>query len=81
MNKIWVFAEQINCTLDRVTLELLSKAKELAGGLKGETEVAAVLLGCGVKNFARFWPITERIRYILRNQKHLSFIIPCSTPL
>lgn len=53
MNKIWVFAEQINCTLDRVTLELLSKAKELAGGLKGETEVAAVLLGCGVKNLCK----------------------------
>ncbi|HOM43837.1 MAG TPA: electron transfer flavoprotein subunit alpha/FixB family protein [Bacillota bacterium] len=45
MKKIWVFAEYVNCTLDRVTLELLTKAKELASGLKGETEVAAVLIG------------------------------------
>jgi electron transfer flavoprotein alpha subunit len=45
MKKIWVFAEYVNCTLDRVALELLTKAKELAAGLSGETEVAAVLLG------------------------------------
>lgn len=48
--KIWVFAEQVNCVLDRVTLELLTKAKELAGSLSGETEVDAVLLGNNVKN-------------------------------
>jgi len=47
--QIWVFAEQVNCTLDRVTLELLTKAKELAVALQGETEVSAVLLGCNVK--------------------------------
>ena len=45
MKKIWVFAEYVNCTLDRVALELLTKAKELSAGLSGETEVAAVLLG------------------------------------
>lgn len=48
--KIWVFAEQTNCTLDRVTLELLTKAKELATALSGETEISAVLLGNNVKN-------------------------------
>jgi len=49
--KIWVFAEQTNCTLDRVVLELLAKAKELAGQLKGETEIGAVLLGSDVRSF------------------------------
>ncbi len=48
-NKIWVFAELVNCTLDQVTLELLAKAKELAASLGGETEVGAVLLGCNAK--------------------------------
>ncbi|HYF84076.1 MAG TPA: electron transfer flavoprotein subunit alpha/FixB family protein [Clostridia bacterium] len=48
--KIWVFAEQVNCTLDRVTLELLTKAKELAAAISGETEIGAVLLGRNVKN-------------------------------
>ena len=50
MKKIWVFAEQINCTLDKVVLELLTKAKELAAELSGETEISAVLLGCNVRN-------------------------------
>lgn len=47
--KIWIYAEQVNCTLDRVTLELLTKAKELAAALPGETEIGAVLLGNNVK--------------------------------
>lgn len=50
MKKIWVFAEQSNCTLDRVALELLTKAKELAADLSEETEISAVLLGNNVKN-------------------------------
>ena len=45
MKKIWVFAEYVHCTLDRVTLELLTKATELESELKGETEVAPVLIG------------------------------------
>ena len=48
-HKIWVFAEQVNGTLDRVTLELLTKAKDLAGKLEGKTEIAAVLFGKNVK--------------------------------
>ncbi|HWR60701.1 MAG TPA: electron transfer flavoprotein subunit alpha/FixB family protein, partial [Clostridia bacterium] len=48
--KIWVFAEYVNCALDRVTLELLTKAKELAAAIPGETEIGAVLLGCNVKS-------------------------------
>lgn len=48
--KIWVFAEQVNCTLDRVVPELLTKAKELAAALPGETEIGAVLLGFNVKS-------------------------------
>lgn len=48
-HKIWVFAEQVNGVLDRVTLELLTKAKDLAGKLEGKTEIAAVLLGKNVK--------------------------------
>lgn len=50
MKKIWVFAEQANCTVDRVALELLTKAKELASDLSGETEISAVLLGNNVKS-------------------------------
>ena len=50
MNKIWVFAEQVECSLDRVVLELLTKAKELAREMAGETEIAAVLLGCNVES-------------------------------
>lgn len=49
--KIWVFAEQTNCTLDRVVPELLTKAKELAAALPGETEIGAVLLGCNVRSY------------------------------
>lgn len=48
--KIWVFAEQSNCTLDRVALELLTKAKELAAALSEETEISAILLGNNVRN-------------------------------
>ncbi|HWR62765.1 MAG TPA: electron transfer flavoprotein subunit alpha/FixB family protein [Clostridia bacterium] len=48
--KIWIYAEYVNCTLDRVTLELLTKAKELAAAIQGETEIAAVLLGCNIKD-------------------------------
>jgi electron transfer flavoprotein alpha subunit len=50
MKKIWVFAEQANCTIDRAALELLTKAKELASALSGETEISAVLLGNNVKS-------------------------------
>lgn len=46
--KIWVFAEYVNCILDKVTLELLTKARQLALELGGDTEVAAVLLGCRI---------------------------------
>jgi len=48
-NKIWVYAEQVESALDRVTLELLTKARDLAKALKGDTEIAAVLLGKNVK--------------------------------
>lgn len=43
--KIWVFAEYVNCILDKVTLELLTKARQLSLELGRDTEVAAVLLG------------------------------------
>ena len=47
---IWVFAEQRNGKLDRVSLELLAKAQDLKK-TTGET-VTAVLLGCGVEAMA-----------------------------
>ena len=53
MKKIWVFAEYANCTLDRVTLELLTKARELAKSFKGETQVSAVLLGSNIRNVCK----------------------------
>jgi electron transfer flavoprotein alpha subunit len=46
--KIWVFAEYVNCILDKVTLELLTKARQLALELGRDTEVAAVLLGYNI---------------------------------
>lgn len=47
--KIWVFAEYVNCILDKVTLELLTKARQLALELGGDTKVEAVLLGYNIK--------------------------------
>lgn len=51
--KIWVFAEQVNSDLNRVTLELLTKARELAADLSGEVEIGAVLLGDNVKDLCK----------------------------
>ena len=48
---VWVFAEQRDGNLVRVSLELLGKARELAAQLK--QEVAALLLGNGVTGLAR----------------------------
>ena len=45
---IWVIAEQKEGKLKKVTLEMLSKAKEMAGG----EEVSALLLGSGVEGLA-----------------------------
>ena len=46
-SKVWVFAEQEQGTLADVSLELLSKASELAGRLN--TQVGSVLLGSSVQ--------------------------------
>ncbi len=45
---IWVIAEQKEGKLKKVSLEMLSKAKEMAGG----EEVTALLLGSGVEGLA-----------------------------
>jgi len=45
---IWVIAEQKEGKLKKVSLEMLSKAKEMAGG----EEVTALLLGAGVEGLA-----------------------------
>ena len=44
--EIWVFLEQRDGVLHEVGLELLGKARELAGARRGK--VAALLLGSGV---------------------------------
>lgn len=44
---IFVFVQQVDQKIAAVSFELLGKAKELAKSM--ETEVTAVLLGCGVK--------------------------------
>jgi electron transfer flavoprotein alpha subunit len=51
-NKVWVFAEVENEDIAPVSLELVSKATELAEQL-GDAEVGAILLGDGVKPLAR----------------------------
>ncbi|MEG0962241.1 MAG: electron transfer flavoprotein subunit alpha/FixB family protein [Lachnospiraceae bacterium] len=47
---VYVFAEQIDNELSGIAFELLGKAKDLAKDLN--TEVAAVLIGSGIKNLA-----------------------------
>lgn len=44
MKKIWVYAEEVQGEISKVTLELLSKAKELAKAFSHEVEIGAVLL-------------------------------------
>ncbi|MBL7212785.1 MAG: electron transfer flavoprotein subunit alpha/FixB family protein [Desulfobacteraceae bacterium] len=48
---IWVFAEQRNAELHEVTLELLGKARGLAGQNQGK--VTAIILGQGIKPLAQ----------------------------
>ncbi len=50
-NGIWIFAEQRNGDLHEVSLELLGKAKELAGQTGGK--VTAIILGHGIKPLAQ----------------------------
>ncbi|ABB14632.1 electron transfer flavoprotein subunit alpha/FixB family protein [Carboxydothermus hydrogenoformans] len=47
---VWVFVEHLGGEIAPVTFELLGKGRELADDL--ETELAAVLLGDGVRDFA-----------------------------
>lgn len=47
---VFVFAQQVDNTLDGVAFELLGKGKELAKDLN--TEVTAVLIGSGIKGLA-----------------------------
>jgi len=47
---VWIFAEHSDGELARVSLELLGKGRELAGAL--DSEVWAILLGCGVTGLA-----------------------------
>jgi electron transfer flavoprotein alpha subunit len=48
--RVWILAEHSDGKLARVSLELLGKGRELAGAL--DSEVWAILLGCGVKGLA-----------------------------
>lgn len=47
---VYIFAQQVDNKLDNIAFELVGKAKELAADLN--TEVAAVLIGSGVKGLA-----------------------------
>ncbi|GAB1475674.1 electron transfer flavoprotein subunit alpha [Bacillota bacterium] len=44
MKKIWVYAEETQGEINKVTLELLTKARELGRACSGDAEIAAVLL-------------------------------------
>ncbi len=48
---VYIFAQQVDNKLDNIAFELLGKAKDLAKDLGG-VEVAAVLLGSGIKDLA-----------------------------
>lgn len=50
--KIWVYAEQTGGKLAGVTLELLGKARDLAGQ-RGEGKISAVLLGDGIEDLSQ----------------------------
>lgn len=47
---VYIFAQQVDNKISGIALELLGKAKELAGDL--DTDVTAVLLGSGIKELA-----------------------------
>ncbi len=47
---VYIYAQQVDGELSRISLELLGKARELAGDL--ETDVTAVLIGSNVKDLA-----------------------------
>jgi len=49
---IWVIAEQIGGSLNSVSLELLSKARQMKEELQSSEPVTAVILGSGVRNMA-----------------------------
>jgi electron transfer flavoprotein alpha subunit len=44
VKKIWIYAEETQGEVNKATLELLSKARDLAKAYKSETEIGAVLL-------------------------------------
>ena len=48
---VYIFAQQVDNKLDNIAFELLGKAKDLAKDLGG-VEVAAILLGSGIKDLA-----------------------------
>jgi electron transfer flavoprotein alpha subunit len=48
---VYIFAQQVDNKLDNIAFELLGKAKDLANDLGG-VEVAAILLGSGIKDLA-----------------------------
>ena len=47
---VYVFAQQVDYQLSRISFELLGKARELASDLG--TDVTAVLIGSGVRQMA-----------------------------
>lgn len=50
MRSVWVLAEHSECRLKRVTLELLTKAREVSQAIQGS--VGAVLVGSGIEGLA-----------------------------
>ena len=50
-NPVWVIAEQIDCHIQSVSLQLIGQACQLADQL--ETSVEAILLGNNIKQQAR----------------------------
>ena len=61
---VFVFAQQVDNTLNGVAFELLGKGKELAKDLN--TEVTAVLIGSDVKGLVRTIPSAVIPKYPLK---------------
>ncbi len=73
-NPVWVIAEQIDCHLQSISLQLIGQARKLADQL--ETSVEAILLGDNIKQQAGQLIAAGADRVYLGNAPELEFYQP-----
>ncbi len=69
-NGIWIFGDHRNYFQDRVTLQLIARARELAGVV--HTYVGVVLLGCGLDEYVMEYTAHGADRIFLVEDERLS---------